>query len=273
MKRKRAFIWTKRTRKLFQAAWLGVSASFLLVLPCAAGRRAEFAGTAHVADAKVGLLRGGGIRTERVQPDLSIHCGGDGRWPWRLRIVSSVFWIGETGSGPTNARSAWDAHWVENYGGVDDPKNRAGYIPAKFSPRSNPFYVALPYNDVEGGRLKSEASKVVPWFVDRFSALDKSVCKDRWVAIRHGDRVCYAQWEDAGPFRTDDTRYVFGDARPAPNSNHGAGIDVSPAVRDFLGLGSLDVVDWKFVDSGETEPGPWLGYVQSPKAVFAANHS
>jgi hypothetical protein len=40
-----------------------------------------------------------------------------------------------------------------------------------------------------------------------------------------------------GPFNTDSAGYVFGDQRPSPNVNHGGGIDVSPAVRDYLGLG------------------------------------
>src|SRR5260370_17065361 len=37
----------------------------------------------------------------------------------------------------------------------------------------------------------------------------QSVCKEKWVAIRPGNRVCYAQWEDVGPFRTDHWQYVF----------------------------------------------------------------
>ena len=51
-----------------------------------------------------------------------------------------------------------------------------------------------------------------------------------------------------GPFRTDNWQYVFGPERPLPNLNKGAGLDVSPAVRDFLGLDETDVTDWKFVD-------------------------
>ena len=70
------------------------------------------------------------------------------------------------------------------------------------------------------------------------------MCKGRWLEIRRGLKSCYAQWEDVGPFRTDSAGYVFGNERPPPNANRGAGIDVSPAVRDYLGLGSLDVVDF-----------------------------
>jgi hypothetical protein len=69
--------------------------------------------------------------------------------------------------------------------------------------------------------------------------------------------VAYAQWSDCGPFRTDHWQYVFGNERPKPNLNQGAGLDVSPAVRDYLGLGSKDVTDWKFVEFREVPFGPW----------------
>ena len=67
--------------------------------------------------------------------------------------------------------------------------------------------------------------------------------------------------EDVGPFYTDSAAYVFGDGRPWPNVNHGAGIDVSPAVRDYLGLGSLDLVDWRFVEQADVPAGPWSQYI------------
>src|SRR6266480_476540 len=56
---------------------------------------------------------------------------------------------------------------------------------------------------------------------------------------------------------TDHWQYVFGDERPKPNLNKGAGLDVSPAVRDYLGLNETDVTDWKFVDFREVPRGPW----------------
>jgi hypothetical protein len=77
------------------------------------------------------------------------------------------------------------------------------------------------------------------------------------VAIRKGNRIAYAQWEDAGPFRTDHWQYVFGNERPKPTLNRGAGLDVSPAVRDYLGLKQTDVTDWRFVDFSEVPRGPW----------------
>jgi hypothetical protein len=84
-----------------------------------------------------------------------------------------------------------------------------------------------------------------------------STCKDRWVAIRKGNRTVYAQWEDAGPFRTDYWQYVFGNERPKSTLNKGAGLDVSPAVRDYLGLSETDVTDWRFVEFSEVSRGPW----------------
>jgi hypothetical protein len=67
------------------------------------------------------------------------------------------------------------------------------------------------------------------------------VCKGHWLDIRTGTKICYAQWEDVGPFYTDSAAYVFGDGRPSPNVNHGAGVDVSPAVRDYL---DSDLLAW-----------------------------
>ena len=226
--------------------------------------RARYASTPIARlDAKVNLFSAaGGLNP--FAPDPSIHCGSlDGRYPWKLSIVSTVFWIGERSS-PGNLRSAWDAHWLANYGGVDDPKARTGFQPAHFVPRQNPFYVALPYCDMEDGRLKAEAVTVVPWFMQAFRGPDKSVCQGRWVAIRHGLKTCYAQWEDVGPFRTDHWQYVFGNERPTSNANHGAGIDVSPAVRDYLGLNGIDTVDWRFVDESQVPQGPWLWPGQQP---------
>jgi hypothetical protein len=138
-----------------------------------------------------------------------------------------------------------------------DPAHRSNYIPVKFTPRQNPFYCALPYNDKAREGHRPEAPRVVPWFNEAYQGPAVSTCKGRWVAIRKGNRVVYAQWEDAGPFRTDHWQYVFGNERPKPNLNKGAGLDVSPAVRDFLGLQPTDVTDWRFVDFREVPRGPW----------------
>jgi hypothetical protein len=108
----------------------------------------------------------------------------------------------------------------------------------------------------------------VPWFNSIFEQEGKSVCRDRWIMIRKGSRVCYAQWSDCGPFRTDHWQYVFGNERPLPNLNRGAGLDVSPAVRDYLGMGGMDVVDWKFVEYSDIPPGPWSRFGENNTFVI-----
>jgi hypothetical protein len=184
------------------------------------------------------------------------------RYPWKKQIVTTVFWIGEQPSGNNpvpNRSSSWDKDWARSYGGFDDPNpaRRSDFIPVKFTPRQNPFYCALPYNDKAASGHRPEAPRVVPWFKEAYQGPGVSTCKGRWIAIHKGNKTVYAQWEDAGPFRTDHWQYVFGNERPKPNLNKGAGLDVSPAVRDYLGLQETDVTDWKFVDFGEVPRGPW----------------
>jgi hypothetical protein len=198
---------------------------------------------------------------------------GFNRYPWKRGIVTTVFWIGErpTANNPVpNYKSSWDVRWVQNYGGPDSPdlSQRRNYIPARFVPRQNPFYVALPYNDVTRGTTKAEARKAIPWFKQAFERPGKSVLKGRWIAIKRGNRICYAQWEDCGPFRTDHWQYVFGNQRPLPNLNQGAGLDVSPAVRDYLEMGGKDVCDWKFVEARDVPPGPWTKYGENNTFVL-----
>ena len=184
------------------------------------------------------------------------------RYPWKSNIVTTIFWIGEKPSenNPVpNRASSWDKEWTKNYGGLDDPApaHRSNYMPVKFTPGLNPFYCALPYNDKAKEGHRPEASRVVPWFNEAYQGPAVSTCKGRWIAIRKGNRTAYAQWEDAGPFRTDHWQYVFGNERPKPNLNKGAGLDVSPAVRDYLGLQPTDVTDWRFVEFSEVPRGPW----------------
>jgi len=184
------------------------------------------------------------------------------RYPWKSNIVTTIFWIGEKPSenNPVpNRASSWDKEWTKNYGGMDDPSpaHRSNYMPVKFTPGLNPFYCALPYNDKAKEGHRPEASRVVPWFNEAYQGPAVSTCKGRWIAIRKGNRTAYAQWEDAGPFRTDHWQYVFGNERPKPNLNKGAGLDVSPAVRDYLGLQPTDVTDWRFVEFSEVPRGPW----------------
>jgi TonB family protein len=195
-------------------------------------------------------------------------------FPWKRNVVTTIFWVGEeqvTGRTSPQHQSVWDKDWLKNFGGVDtpEPAARHDYIPISFVPRQNPFYCALPYNDIEQGQFKREAPIVIPWFKQVHAEPGQSVCKDRWVAIRKGDRICYAQWEDCGPFRTDHFQYVFQNERPTPNASHGAGLSVSPAVRDHLGLAPTDVADWRFVEVSDVPPGPWRNYGENNHFVIA----
>ncbi|MEO8615931.1 MAG: hypothetical protein ABI600_12380 [Luteolibacter sp.] len=185
-------------------------------------------------------------------------------FPWKRNVTATVFWVGElpTENNPTpNTMSAWDQNWQANFGGYDQPDHRVGYLPAGFTPSLNPFYVALPYNDVaKGGVHRPEASQVIPWFWENYRGDGISVCKGRWVAIHHEGKVCYAQWEDVGPFEVDHWQYVFGNESARPNRNQSAGIDLSPAVRDFLQLRSGETVEWRFANEREIPKGPWRNW-------------
>lgn len=196
-------------------------------------------------------------------------------YPWKLHVTCTIFWIGEepTARNPTpNNKSSWDQKWSANFGGYDDPEpsNRHAnhttgeFRPKGFVPKLNPFYIALPYNDVIGSSIhKPEASRVIPWFRRVNPQPGDTVCKGRWVQIYNGSRSCYAQWEDCGPWTTDDWEYVFG-TKPQPKTvqNGAAGIDLSPSIRDYLGLRSGQKVHWRFVEAGQVPYGPWKKYGQ-----------
>lgn len=204
-------------------------------------------------------------RSPRVQTQPSLFGQGFNRYPWKRNIYTTIFWIGErpTSRNPVpNSTSSWDSHWYQNFGGYDNPSPSArhNFIPKAFTPKQNPFYCALPYNDITRGSTKSEARAAIPWFKDTFIRPGQSVLKGRWVAVHYNGRTCFVQWEDCGPFRTDHLGYVFGNERPRPNLNHGAGLDVSPAARDYLGLENGAYCDWKFVDASAVPDGPWKNY-------------
>jgi hypothetical protein len=41
---------------------------------------------------------------------------------------------------------------MAHYGGEDSPTQRVNFLPTGFTPRQNPFYIALPYSDVSHGQ-------------------------------------------------------------------------------------------------------------------------
>ena len=173
---------------------------------------------------------------------------------------ATVFWAGEEANEKNvfiaNHASVWDANWQEHYGGVDDPVSRCGYKPCAFSPAENPFYAALPYNDLDKEGKRKESAAGIPWFLEEMDK--KSVLKNRWIEVMYRGAACYGQWEDVGPFEEDDFEYVFGDAgKPKNTWGAGAGIDLSPAMRDCLKLEGNDMVVWRFVGEGDVSEGPW----------------
>jgi hypothetical protein len=183
-------------------------------------------------------------------------------YPLHENINVTVFWIGEEGNVGNgfipNTESSWDNSWVEHFGGVDDPDNRDGYYPSGFTPLENPFYFALPYNDFDNeGNRKVNADNVVYWADSQDWDDTESMCKNRWIKIVKNGRMAYAQWEDVGPFWDDDYDYVFGINKPKTDSEGVAGLDVSPAVRDYLKLSDFDTVSWQFVDAELVPGGPW----------------
>ncbi len=175
-------------------------------------------------------------------------------YPIHQNILTTVFWIGEEASVDNdyiaNDVSAWDDLWVNHFGGVDSPNSRNGFSPAGFTPKENPFYFALPYGDYTEVGVKTNVNQIY-WY-QSFSE-NTSLLKNRWVKIIANGKASYAQWEDVGPFEEDDINYVFGISRPKQT----VGLDVSPAVRDYLGLNGRQTVSWQFVEVSQVPAGPW----------------
>jgi hypothetical protein len=183
-------------------------------------------------------------------------------YPVHKNITSTFFWVGEKASddnaGIANSDSAWDDDWKDHFGGSDNPKKRNGFQPQGFEPRENPFYVALPYNDFDSnGKRKKEVWQLMSWAGEKQWKEKESLCKNRWVKLAANNKTVYAQWEDVGPFQENDYKYVFQNGKPKNKENKNAGIDVSPAVRNYLELKDIDKVDWQFVDDNDVPDGEW----------------
>lgn len=171
-------------------------------------------------------------------------------------ITTTVFWVGE-GAGEANRyihnrSSAWTADWVGAYGGVDDPGKRCHHLPRSFKPKENPFYYALPYNDLDESCRAKPSQRQVPWYRHAPQQGD-SLVKNRWIKISYEGKTAFAQWEDAGPYGEDDTSYVFDAAKPKA----GPGLDVSPATASYLGIEGRDQTSWEFVAGKDVPDGPW----------------
>jgi hypothetical protein len=206
-------------------------------------------------------------------------------YPVHTEIVSTTFWVGEIfdPDAPDGSQevSTYDASWMAHYGGCDGVVDEGkgclterrtaanGYFPSRMTPKENPFYLDLPFDDVHDETAFRQRCAVIPWAGERDYAAhcsDRSfsLMKNRWVRMTGPNgQSCYGQIEDAGPARYHDAAYVFGsnDVRPANTKYNGAGMDVSPALNGCLGFaeldGDTDQVDWQFVDEIDVPDGPW----------------
>lgn len=207
--------------------------------------------------------------------------------PWHTGIVATTFWVGEVfdpdAADGSQVLSTYDSLWMESYGGCDgvvvdggcetEPRDeRSDYFPTAMTPLENPFYVDVPYDDVNDPVGFAERGEHVPWadepgYAHLVDDPRSSLLKNRWIMLHRAGAVCYAQIEDAGPGEYADAEYVFGrgDARPVNERYNGAGMDVSPAVNGCLGFSDLDGeddrIDWRFVEDDEVPDGPWTRIV------------
>ena len=176
--------------------------------------------------------------------------------------TTTLFWVGEPSDRDNgfipNDVSYWDDHWMQHFGGVDDPKKRCGFLPCAFRPKENQFYVALPYGEyVEGSDSLKSSARGIPWFGNDALPL----LKNRWVEVSYRGKTCFGQWEDVGPFENDDFSYVFGGSKPRNTYGEGAGLDISPALWDCLGMSDNGITSWRFIDGNDVPMGPWKDVV------------
>ncbi len=189
-------------------------------------------------------------------------------YQWKTAILAEMFYIGEA----KHEANGWSKGWNNTSSPKDDPNDRNGYASGDHASTINPFYVALPFNDLA---YPDKAKQYLPpaWLQ---SAKDgKSVCQHRWVEIKMEDgsgHICYAQWEDVGPLRNDHVEYLFGPERP--NTGNRAGIEVSPAVAAYLGFANIKSpinVRWRFADDTDIPPGQWLK-LDEEAVIYKAMH-
>jgi hypothetical protein len=229
-------------------------------------------------------------------------------YPAHTNIVATTFWVGEVfdenAADGSQVCSTYDDDWAYHWSGVNHGRVPAGadacagaivggcdgitganggcsterrraangYFPTRVKPLENPFYLDLPFDDVNDPIAFAERCIVIPWarspgFVGKCRDRSFSYMKNHWVRIAGPNgKTCYGQVEDAGPSHDDlyhDAQYVFGarNARPVQGEFNDAGMDVSPALNGCLGFkeldGDSDRVSWRFVDAAAVPKGPW----------------
>ncbi|MGO4105648.1 hypothetical protein AB4Y63_17000 [Leifsonia sp. YAF41] len=231
--------------------------------------------------------------TAPVAPPASTGTGAS-TYPLHTGIVATTFWVGEifdaNAEDGSQMLSTYDANWFANFGGCDgiassgscETEKRVaanGFFPTSMSPKQNPFYLDLPYDDVNDSTGFANRGSVIPWandpaYAGKAGDASVSLMKNRWVKLTKDGQTCYGQIADAGPGEYHDSAYVFGgnDARPANARYGGAGMDVSPALNGCLNFaeldGDADKVDWQFVEAADVPAGPWLTVSSSDNKVI-----
>jgi peptidoglycan/LPS O-acetylase OafA/YrhL len=192
-------------------------------------------------------------------------------YPVHQQVAASVFRVGVLvpgqGDDGQSVRSGWDRNWAAHFGGCDGygsvgaacRSDLAGrtppdWFPLALVPQENPYYVGLPYNDLDDrGRRAAIPWARDPGYREHLRDGSFSLIKNRWVQVTGGTGSCYAQVEDTGPGPSDAT-YVLAGARPA----HAPAINLSPALARCVGVTDAAPgarVDWAFVD--RPPAGPW----------------
>ncbi len=182
-------------------------------------------------------------------------------YPLHSNIITTTFWVGEGESDEngyiTNVSSARDEKRMQHFGGIDDPNKRNGYKPSTFQPKENPFYFALPYNDLDhNGKRKKNIENIVYWATEKKRSDNESMLKNRRIKITANNKISYAQRQDVWPFLEDDASYVFWSASPSNTQLEKAGLDVSPAVADYLWLDGSDTASRQFVNQQDVPSWP-----------------
>ena len=166
------------------------------------------------------------------------------------KTITTIFWVGEGATEDNgyihNKSSYWDENWMKSYGGVDSPTHRKGDLPAAFTPKQNPFYIALPFAEVDGDGNLKEAAKKIPGFGENHGPLTEIAGLK---SATRGSRAS-PSGRMSGPLRRRRFRLGVSAARSSPRTRGGlkAGLDISPAAAQYLGVEDSDApsgASWK----------------------------
>jgi hypothetical protein len=188
-----------------------------------------------------------------LNQQIPLHFTGHA-YPWHNGILTTIFWIGN--NLPDWSSPGGSMPFDPN--GPAEVSSATGYGPAGGVLKINPFYVALPFNDLKFPDLARQWMPVGWNPRPKSNGEPVSACQGRWIEMKSASgRICFAQWEDVGPLWTDDAAYVFGSESPRQGKS---GLDVSPAVAKYLGMDGHALLSWRFVDDKDVLPGVWLRY-------------